>query len=82
MLKSGASRSVKVVSENKLVLAVGTAFAMTSATYAQTAPSLPSGYEQIGTDASSAFNWAKAFKIGIVVFLFVMSLVGLARSKK
>lgn len=49
---------------------------------AHAAAALPSDYTAIGTDATATFGWSKEFAIGVIIFTFVVSLVGLARKRR
>jgi len=62
-------------------LIVAVAFAAASVAMAQTTPALPSGYTDISTAAAATFDWAKTFKIGIVVAVMVFGLIKLARGR-
>jgi hypothetical protein len=60
---------------------IGTGLATAGAMYAQTAPALPTGYTGISDAATATFDWAKGFKITVVIAVFIFALLKLARGR-
>jgi hypothetical protein len=78
----GTGGSVKKAMNKLLKWVIGVVLCMLGVAGLGAAEALPTAYAAIGTDATATFGWAKEFAIGVIIFTFVVSLVGLAKKRR